>query len=113
MSWINEKMSNLDEKITATEMELNVLRDQYLDLEEDQTFWQNVEAAGVSCELLDRLYEDDRLTESGLIHELESSIKYYENMYDDSEHEGDKAKLNEIASNIEYYRSLLAAVEDL
>lgn len=113
MSWIHETIAELDERIVDAEMELRILRDQHSDLEEDQEFWEKVEAAGVSCELLDRLYEDDRLTESGLIHELESSIKYYESMYDDAEHEGDKAKLNEIASNIEYYRSLLAVVEDL
>ena len=39
MSWINEKMSNLDEKIADTEMELNVLGKTLKQLASVVNFW--------------------------------------------------------------------------
>ena len=62
---------------------------------------------------MEELYRIGKLTKDDLIEELEWLCRYYENLYDEIEHSASRSYVNEVADQIEKYRSWIKAVDNI
>ena len=102
----NEVEVSCRRKLAAEETILKSMQD-------NRVFWEAVEKAGIDTDILEELYRIGKLTKDDLIEELEWLCRYYENLYDEIEHSSSRSYINEVADQIEKYRSWIKAVDNI
>lgn len=113
MSWIEDKIDEKEFDVQELRSKLAAEEAILKSMQDNRVIWETVEKAGIDTDILDELYRTGKFTEDNLIEELESNCQYYDNLYDEIEHSASKSYINEIADQIEKYRSWIKAVDNI
>ena len=111
--WVAEKID--DKECEVQEMRSKLAAEETIlkSMQDNRVFWEAVEKAGIDTDILEELYRIGKLTKDDLIEELEWLCRYYENLYDEIEHSASRSYVNEVADQIEKYRSWIKAVDNI